>query len=145
MKSIHAYLLLAWHFLLHVLRKLFFIYRPGGIERVKENFETEGITSLTERERQMMAKWQSCIGCGLCEAVCAELSVIPDNRHMGPQMLAESALRDLTQAELAIPSAEALEACDCDELAGICPVDIPLCELAEFLQRLGHDAPSSHK
>jgi succinate dehydrogenase/fumarate reductase-like Fe-S protein len=144
-RKVHAYALLAWHFFLHVLRKLFFVYRPGGIERVRDNFETEGIASLTARERQMIAKWQSCIGCGLCEAACADLSVIPDNRHMGPQLLAESALRDLTQAELAIPSAEALEACDRDELEQICPVDIPLCELAEFLHRLGEEAQSARK
>jgi succinate dehydrogenase/fumarate reductase-like Fe-S protein len=142
---IHAYALLAWHLLLHMLRKLFFLYRPGGIERVEQNFKDEGISSLTERERDLIAKWQSCIGCGLCEAACAELSAIPDNRHMGPQLLAQSAIRDLTQAKLAIPSAEALEACDCDELEEICPVDIPLCELAEFLQRIGQKGESARK
>jgi succinate dehydrogenase/fumarate reductase-like Fe-S protein len=144
-RKVHAYALLAWHFLLHVLKKIFFLYRPGGIERVRENFENDGIASLTERERQMMAKWQSCIGCGLCEAACAEMSVIPENRHMGPQLLAESALRDLTQAELSIPSTRAINACDCDELEAICPVDIPLCELAEFLHRLGKETRSARE
>ncbi len=143
MKKFHAYLLLGWHFLLHVLSKLFMVYRPGGIERFTANFGPEGLSPVTERERQMLAKWQSCIGCGLCEAVCAELATIPGNRLMGPQLLAESGMRDLSEAELALPSAEALEQCDCAELEAICPVGIPLCELAEFLVRLGEEARAS--
>ncbi|QDG54445.1 hypothetical protein FIV42_27980 [Persicimonas caeni] len=145
MRKLHAYILLAWHLLLHLTKKFLFLYRPGGIDRVKDNFETEGLTPLSAREREMIAKWQSCIGCGLCEAACAELSVIPENRHVGPQLLAESSMRDLSQAELAIPSAEAIEACGCDELEEICPVDIPLCDLAEFLHRLGNETRSARK
>lgn len=145
MKKVHAYILLGWHFLLHVLRKLFFVYRPGGIERFEQNFEPEGLVPVDDRERQMLTKWQSCIGCGLCEAVCPELGVIPENRHMGPQALAESGMRDLSRAELALPSREAIAECDYDELEAICPADIPIGELAEFLARLGQATHKARK
>lgn len=140
MKKFHAYLYLGWHFLLHVLRKVTFTYRAGGIARVRENFEPEGITPLTEAERDLLHEWQRCIGCGFCEAVSPELSLIPENAHQahlfGPQFMAESAMRDLSHAELALPSAETIARLNAPALEGICPVGIPLVELAEFLMRL---------
>lgn len=140
LKKIHAYIYLGWHFWLHILSKIFFLYRPGGLERVNQNFEPEGLTPLTEDEREMMNSWQRCIGCGMCEAVCPELRVIPEyaknTRLMGPQLIAESAMRDLSRADLTLPSAEALAQVDDDRLEAICPVDIPLHSLAEFLIRL---------
>src|SRR5690554_2452131 len=149
LKKIHAYIYLGWHFLLHILSKIFFLYRPGGLKRVNENFEPEGLTPLTEAEREMMTKWQRCIGCGLCEAVCPELSVIPEyaknTRLMGPQLIAESAMRDLSRADLALPSAEALAKVDGDALEAICPVDIPLNDLAKFLIRLDASTRRSSK
>lgn len=54
-------------------------------------------------------------------------------------------MRDLSQAELALPSADVIELYDCDELEEICPVDIPLYELAEFLHRLGKETRSARK
>jgi succinate dehydrogenase/fumarate reductase-like Fe-S protein len=139
MNHVYAYALLTWHMILHLFQKLFMVYRPGGIERVRDNFAHEGLISLSADERAMLKKWQSCIGCGLCEAACADLSVIPDNRHVGPQLLAQSTMRDLSKTDLALPEAEAVDACDCDALEEICPVGIPLCELGELLSRLGEE------
>jgi ferredoxin len=138
MRRLHAIVLLGWHFLLHVLSKLLLVYEPGGLKQFRENFEAEGLHSLDEDERELIADWQRCIGCGLCEAACSELSVVPDHRHEVPSYVAMATMRDLSATEDAVPSAEALASIDdCDELEGICPVDIPLCDLAEFLERLG--------
>lgn len=145
MKHIHAYALLTWHMILHLLQKLFMVYRPGGIGRVRENFAHEGLISVSAEEHEMLKKWQSCIGCGLCEAACADLSVIPDNRHAGPQLLAQGTVRDLSKSDLALPEADAIGACDCVALEGICPVGIPLCELGEFLSRLGEETQRVQK
>lgn len=139
LKSVHAYLLLAWHFFLHVLKKVFFLYDRGGIERFRGHFDREGLAPLSKDEREMLAQWQSCIGCGLCEAVSSDLSVIPEQRHMGPSLLAQGGLRDLSESDLTLPSADAVEHLDCGELQGICPVDIPLCDLAKFLSRIGEE------
>lgn len=137
MRRLHAYALLGWHFLLHWLKKLFFLYRPGGVERVRQNFESEGLTPLTADERRLLSEWQSCIDCGLCEAVCPELGVVPEQRQMGPALLAQSGVRDLSAAPLTLPSTEALRACDDERLQAICPVGIPLVDLRDFLVRLG--------
>ncbi|MFP4597566.1 MAG: 4Fe-4S dicluster domain-containing protein [Persicimonas sp.] len=145
MRHIHAYALLAWHMVVHILGKLVLLYKPGGIERVRAHFEPEGLTPLEAEEREMIAKWQSCIGCGLCEAVCPELDLIPDQRVMGPSLLAQGGMRELSHSELTLPSAEALQTCDCDALEQICPVDIPLCDLAAFLTRLGEQIQAARQ
>lgn len=137
MNRVYAIILLGWHFVLHYLKKLTLLYDPGGIEQFRENFDEEGLGSLNDDERRVIHEWQRCIGCGLCEAACSELSVIPENRGAAPRYIALSSLRDLSESELAIPSAEALEEADCDELERICPVDIPICDIAEFLRRMG--------
>jgi len=135
LNRLHALVLLGWHFLLHYLKKVTFLYDPGGLDQFRENFDEEGLGSLSDDERDALRQWERCIGCGLCEAACSELSVIPDNRHAGPRYVAMCSMRDLSEADDALPSAEALEACDCEELEEVCPVDIPICDIASFLER----------
>lgn len=137
MSRFYALLLLAWHLVIHLIQKLTFVYDPGGLELFRENFDRDGLYSLTARERELLSDWQRCIGCGLCEAACPALSIIPKNRHAGPRYLAMGSMRDLSESGVALDSAESLEACDGDELEEVCPVDIPLGDLAEFIKRVG--------
>lgn len=135
MNRIYATILLGWHFLLHYLKKLTLLYDPGGLEQFRENFEEEGLGSLSDEDRRALAQWQRCIGCGLCEAACPDLSFIPENRHAGPRYLAMAAMRDLSEPDLALPSTDVLENCDCDRAEAVCPVDIPIADIATFLRR----------
>jgi len=132
---LYAIAILGWHFFLHYLQKLTFLYDPGGIEQFRENFDDEGLYSLDEDQREHLADWQRCIGCGLCEAECSELDVIPEQRHRGPRYVALASSRDLAASELSVPAAEAIENCDGDAVEAVCPVDIPVLDLAEFLCR----------
>lgn len=137
MNRLYAVVLLGWHFLLHYLKKVSFLYDPGGIDQFRENFDDEGLSSLTERERRHISEWQRCIGCGLCEAACSEASVIPEQRRSGPRYLAMSSSRDLSESDLAVPSDEAIERLEEVDIERICPVDIPVGEIAKFLRRVG--------
>jgi len=142
MSRLYSVLLLGWHFLLHYLRKVTFLYDPGGIEKFRENFDDEGLHSLDERERELLADWQRCIGCGLCEAASSELAVIPEQREKGPRYIALCSSRDLSETELAAPSADALADYDGDRLQSVCPVDIPVADLAAFLREFDDRAPN---
>lgn len=133
MKRLHAIVLLGWHFLLHYLSKITFLYDPGGLEQFRENFDDDGLRSLDEESRRKLADWQKCIGCGYCEAACPELKAIPENRHRGPALMAESSIRDLSETELAAVDADAIESCDFERLERVCPTDVPIRDIAEFL------------
>ena len=145
MNRLKALWLLGWHFFLHWLRKLTFLYDRGGIKRFRGNFDREGLVPLDEQERELLPRWQACIGCGLCEAVCPDLRAIPDGRHTGPAYLAHSAVRDLSEARMAIHAAELLARCQdgCRDCEDICPTGVPLAELARFLIRVGDEAQAA--
>jgi ferredoxin len=133
MRRAYAMVLLGWHLLLHVLKKVTFLYDPGGIDAFRHAFDADGLGSLTARESDLLAEWRRCIGCGLCEAATPELHFIPARRRQGPSYLAMSASRDLSELEWARDAADAVEVLDRDSLRDICPVDIDLVELAEFV------------
>lgn len=144
MNRIYATILLGWHFLLHYVKKLTFVYDPGGLEQFRENFDDEGLGSLSAEDREALADWQRCIGCGLCEAACPELSVIPENRHAGPRYLAMAAMRDLSEPDLSIPATDVLDSCDCERAEAVCPVDIPIDDIAAFLRRQSKKSSEPH-
>jgi len=133
-------ILLGWHLLLHVLKKVTFLYDPGGIDAFRDAFDEDGLVSLTARESDLLAQWRRCIDCGFCEAVSPDLSFIPARRRSGPSYLAQSASRDLSELEWSEDAARAVanldtsdNSSDRDRLQQICPVDIDLLALAEFV------------
>lgn len=142
-----SFLLLGWNFLLHVLRKATFLYHPGGTARFRKNFDPERLFPLTEQERAMLPQWQACVACGLCEKVCPSLlSAVPEGRGVGPQMLASSLHREFPAMSLTWPDAQALTRCEgCHECEAICPVEVPLRDLAAFLVRAGQQAERQAK
>ena len=101
MSRVRAYTLLAWHLLMHLLQKLTLLYAPGGIEQYRQNFLPDGLVALTPEERESLASCHRCTGCGLCEAVASEFSLITRRRHGSPRYAAQSLIRDLSESERA--------------------------------------------
>jgi Fe-S oxidoreductase len=138
--------LLGTGFLAHVASRLTLTYDRGGIQRFREQFDREGLIPLTERDRELHASWTRCTACGLCDLVCPDLlSPIAAGRFTGPRQLASGSLRHLADLKIARGSAEKLAACEgCGECESICPVEIPLRELAEFVARIGSEADDAN-
>jgi succinate dehydrogenase/fumarate reductase-like Fe-S protein len=137
--GLKAFFLLGWQFLQHLLLRLTFLYRPRGADDFRASFSPERLFPLTERERGLLPLWQSCLACGLCDAVCPELlSEIPAGRFAGPQLIASGMMGDHTQLHLVTAHTQALARCQgCSDCEEICPAEIPLRDLATFLARLG--------
>lgn len=128
--GLKSFALLGWQFLLHLLSRLTFTYRRRGAARFHENFAPEHLLPLTPEDRQMLPLWQSCIVCGLCDAVCPEL--------LSPELIATGMLGDLTKLGLVTQEASALTRCEgCSDCEAICPVGLPLRDLAAFIVRMG--------
>ncbi len=122
-------LLLAWHFLRHVLRKVTLTYDRGGSTRFLENYRDDGLAPVRREDRQAVARWQSCIGCGLCDAVCH-----PEQPASLVVLLAAGA-RDLSTLDASALDASRWACGSCDGCSSICPVGVPIAEAVSFLQR----------
>ena len=134
-----ALILLGSNFFMHVLSRVTFTYDPGGERRFRDNFDHQGLLPISEEDRELLPAWQRCVGCGLCDMVCPELlGSVSDGRFVGPQALASGMFRDLSTQAISSPEIEALADCEsCGECEGMCPVHIPLRDLARFLTELG--------
>lgn len=133
--------LLGAGFVAHVASRVTLTYDRGGIGRFRQHFDPEGLIPLTERDRELHASWTRCTACGLCDLVCPELlAPIPEGRFSGPRLLATGAIRHLPELSRSVASATKLAECEgCDACQAICPEEIPLRDLAEFIQRIGRE------
>ena len=135
MKRLRAIALLGWHFLLHWLRKLFFVYRRGGIARFRENYDPDHLLPVGEQDRAMLDRWQRCTACGLCEAVCAAAAPVARHGAAGPMLLMTAGSRDLSEHRVAMLAAGAEEVPGAEEAAALCPVGVPIPEVLSFVRR----------
>jgi len=134
-----AVLLLGSNFFMHVISRVTFTYDRGGERRFRANFDHQGLIPVDARARELLPAWQRCVACGLCDAVCPELlGGVSDGRFAGPQAVASGMFRDLSTQALNGPELEALSRCEgCDHCENMCPVEIPLRDLARWLTELG--------
>lgn len=133
MKRLHALALLAFYFWRHWLLKLTFRYDRGGSARFLANYRPDHIEPLTRAERKGRARAMSCIGCGLCDAVCLPANEQPD----GPLSLSALMLaagRDGTIAASAKVDARRLGCTDCGACEPLCPAGLPIVRLLAGLR-----------
>jgi ferredoxin len=129
-----SFFMLGTRFLVHLLSRIFFFYRPGGTQRFLANFEEDRLRPVAAEIRPLLPAWQRCTNCGLCEAACP---LGPDQLGLGrvtPGALASSTWRELTAHRLARTAAQAIANCQgCQACEKICPERVPLLELARFV------------
>ncbi|MBN1945379.1 MAG: 4Fe-4S dicluster domain-containing protein [Bradymonadales bacterium] len=133
--GLRSFFLLGFQFFLHLLRRIFFLYRPGGVARFLENYREDHLFPFEVSDRELLPLWQRCTACGLCEAVCPlkEGSPIEQGR-LSYLVLASSLWRDTSIRRWAAKDAEILASCsDCDRCEQICPERIPLRALARLV------------
>lgn len=135
MKQLRAIALLGWHFLLHWLSKLVLIYRRGGIERFRANYDPDRLLPVGEEDRALLDRWQRCTACGLCEAVCASAAPVPRLASAGPMLLMTAGSRDLSEHGVAALAAGKLPFPGAEEAAALCPMGVPIPEVLAFVAR----------
>lgn len=124
-----ALVLLAWHFVRHVLRKVTFRYDRGGSTRFLSNYASDGALPVVASDGVLLPSSQGCIGCGACDAHChadGGVSVL---------MLLASGPRDLSA--LPLPEVSGLACSACAGCSTVCPVGVPIAETLAYLSRQG--------
>ncbi len=131
MKRLHALANLGLHFAWHLVRAigaLFGAARPDGAA-FRRQFAPEGIFPLTLEEDAAMPRHQACIACGLCDMGAGPAGF----SRYGREVIAAGFARALPT--LPIPQADLERAADRPEAAALCPLGVPLRDLALFVSR----------
>lgn len=116
----------------HLLRRLLRPRPTAGERELLATYADDRLAPLTPDERARLPAMSRCLGCGLCALVArrvggVRLPELPSAYLRDPTQLLP-ARADLRGAE---PSREALAAA-----AAVCPVGVPLAEVAETVRRL---------
>jgi succinate dehydrogenase/fumarate reductase-like Fe-S protein len=130
---IHALFVLAWAFVVMLLKKVFGT-GPRGIALFRANFEAEHLSSLTSAERAELPSLSRCIACGRCNAgdgerIAASKGAFPGT--MGLMVASSRGLPDFVAAN------EALQWISDEDLArkeAVCPTKVPMRRVAAFIR-----------
>jgi len=130
---LHAFLLLAWAFVLMVVKRV--LYRgPRGLALFEANFRDEHLWGLSADERSELPTFERCIACGLCNQndgarVTASAGAYPGT--MGLMLASSRSMPDFgaARAALAFISDEELA-----EKELQCPAAVPMRRVAAFIR-----------
>jgi len=134
-----AWLNLAVHFARHVLFVL--PLRPFRVGRDAARFMKavgpEGYLPLNVPEREQLPAAMRCIHCGLCSLACPTLRAAPASAWQETWTFVAGPSRSLDRA----PLVDAASPCArCDACAAVCPMGVPIPEIAAMLGRLADAA-----
>jgi hypothetical protein len=114
---------------LHLARRR--LTRPRSqLTTLVDTYAPDGIRALTAEEREMHPRLVGCINCGLCALAAGRLGKtrLPD--------LASSYMRLYARLGEAASDIEG-DVPDLDAASAVCPVGLPLTEVAAVVRRLG--------
>lgn len=140
-KWLHAQFNLAWHVVLHALRKLWPWSPRFGLLRFQENYVVEGLAPATAPDRATLAMSAGrCTTCGACDDACpilrgARADVVAGD-FMGPRAFVLAGARATTQLEDLGGSLDVLAGAGCQGCRACdvaCPEVIPITALAMSL------------
>jgi succinate dehydrogenase/fumarate reductase-like Fe-S protein len=132
--QLHALALLAWAFVLRLLKNAFG-RGPRGLALFRANFEAEGLSSTSADEREALSSFSRCIACGRCNAGDGIRIARSQGAYPGTMQLVLASSRSLPDASRA---EKALQWITADELAAkekLCPTAVSLHDLAAFMRR----------
>lgn len=133
MKRLHALALLAFYFWRHWFLKLTLRYDRGGEGRFLSNYRPDQIRPMSRPERKLRPRAIACIGCGLCDAVCAPAATAEEGPlHLSTLMLAAG--RDGTANAAARHDAVRLHCNNCGACEPLCPAGVPIVRLLASLR-----------
>ena len=129
MRSLLAKLNLAWALVLHFLRRPFHL---SGYQAFLDNYRADRLVPLSQVDKTWLLKFSQCLNCGLCDAVCPALGVLPRGDFPGPSYLVTTLTRatsDFWAAGVDLSMCEGCRRCET-----VCPNRVPVKEALEFIE-----------
>lgn len=126
-----SYLLLAYQFNLHMLKRYVLRIRAGGLDEFNEYYRNDCLAPISEHARELHALLENCIACGECDPVCPVLVALGRDSFEGPEALAVNLSRNLPDVGL-VPDAFRCTLCGACEL--VCPLNVPVPEIVRKIR-----------
>lgn len=130
---IKALWLLAWALVRTLLRRLFGS-RRSGFELFQQNYAADGLSAVTEQERQDMPAFGRCVACGLCDRNDRARILASGGRFRGTMSLIIAASRSMPDYRAAALGFAHLTDEDLRERESVCPTRVPIRLIARFVR-----------
>jgi succinate dehydrogenase/fumarate reductase-like Fe-S protein len=132
MRRLLALFFLAWRaIVLHPIRSL--LAGPRGRERFLLNYAPEALVPYSAQDRAALPRFSGCINCGLCDAICPLMPILPKRQWRGPSVFAVAYSRATPELRHLRAPIALLDKCGtCSACQQICPRGVPLLEIFAF-------------
>lgn len=120
--------------LLRTLWRLAWHRQIDGLARFRDNYSEDGLTSITEQERQQMRQFGRCIACGRCNRGDAPRVLAAKGTFQGTMGLVLAASRSMPDYRAAARGFAHLTEAELEAKERLCPTRVPFRELARFVQ-----------
>jgi hypothetical protein len=128
-----ALLLLGLSLFVTVLRRVFG-GGLSGIEAFRANYDADGLPPVTPEERAVMASFQRCIACGLCDRGEAERIERSGGAYRGVMALMLSGSRSMPDFRAAAYSFSFVPDGVLEDKQRLCPTNVPMLAIARFVR-----------
>ena len=130
-----ALFFLAWRaIVLHPIRVA--LAGPRGKERFLANYTPEALVPYSALDRAQLPRFGGCIQCGVCDAICPLIPVLPRAQWRGPSLFAVAYSRATPELSHLRTPVALLDRCGaCRACQDTCPRAVPLLEIFAFSRR----------
>lgn len=130
-KSLFSTAFLGYHFLLRILKRIFFV-KSAGLKDFLEFYREDRIAAISREEKDLFPGFSRCVSCGLCDALCPAIAPLSQENYLGPSFLAHLS-RSIPDFAGHVPLN--FDHChNCHGCDSICPKRVPLREILEFIK-----------
>jgi hypothetical protein len=130
---IKALWLLAWALVRTLLRRAFGP-RTSGFQLFQQNYAADGLSAVSEQERQEMPGFGRCVACGLCDRNDRARVLASGGRFRGTMSLIVAASRSMPDYRAAALGFAHLSDEDLRERESVCPTRVPMRAIARFVR-----------
>jgi succinate dehydrogenase/fumarate reductase-like Fe-S protein len=130
---IKALWLLAWALVRTLLRRAFGP-RTSGFQLFQQNYAADGLSAVSEQERQAMPSFGRCVACGLCDRNDRARVLASGGRFRGTMSLIIAASRSMPDYRAAALGFAHLTDDDLLERESVCPTRVPMRAIARFVR-----------
>jgi hypothetical protein len=129
---VKALLLLSFSLLVTLLKRA--LLQRRGLAAFLDNYRADGLSSVTEQERQLLRGFGGCIACGLCDRGETRTQVAANGGYSGLMSIVLAASRSMPDYGAALRSVAHLDRERLIAKEQICPTRVPISAIVEFVR-----------